>query len=312
MKNENREIEWFDNPNLITTFIIGVIALIIINSQSFAINNNLSAMSILSNILNHNSIYLFVCAYFIALKTKIGKKYFDFLNLFLIVIHAITSVTSTLSIFQSFGLSSLVNLAIDLLILIYLIHTLLRSTSIWKGLGLSKSPFNEITNSGYFYSILVFSISLLAVNLISTTSFDGTILTLIECLYTLLFIRYVYLYGEFLNLRNISVNNDGNFDKYRDAIRDGVENLGEKVSDFVDDLQEKVDDIKDEIADKIEEANLDDKFNDIKDKVSEVTDKVVEKAKDIKEDIETKVDKVSSDIKKKDTSKKKVNKKGDK
>ena len=126
------------------------------------------------------------------------------------------------------------------------------------------------------------------------------------------YITDLELYGEFLNLRNISVNNDRNFDKYREAIKDGVENLGEKVSDFVDDLQEKVDDIKDEIADKIEDANLDDKFNDIKDKVSEVTDKVVEKAKDIKEDIETKVDKVSSDIKKKDTSKKKVNKKGDK
>ena len=48
--------------------------------QAFAIKNDLSALSILSSILTHNSIYLCVCLYFIALKTKFGKKYFDYLN----------------------------------------------------------------------------------------------------------------------------------------------------------------------------------------------------------------------------------------
>ena len=315
MKKKNKEVEYYDNPNLITSLIIGIIALIIILSQSFAINNNLSAVSILSNILNHNSIYLFVCAYFIALKTKLGKKYFDFLNLFLIIIHMITAITSVLTIFQSFGLSSLVGLAIDVLVLIYLIHTLLRSTSIWKSAGLNKSPFNEITNGGYFYSILVFAITLLAVNLISTTSFDGTILTIMECLYTLLFIRYVYLYGEFLNLRNISVDNNGNFDKYREAIKDGVDNLEDKVSDFADDVKEKIIDIKEDIGEKIEEADIDEKIAEVKEKILKITDKVEEKAKDLKDDISNKIEEVSSEVNKKvkkDIGKTKENKKGSK
>ena len=77
-EKKKNEIEWYDNPNLITSFIIGLIALIVILSQSFAINNHLSAMEILSSILNHNIVYLLMCVYFVALKTKPGKKYFDF------------------------------------------------------------------------------------------------------------------------------------------------------------------------------------------------------------------------------------------
>ena len=288
----DKEIEWYDNPNIVTSLIIGLIALIIILSQSFAINNNLSAISILSNILNHNSIYLFIGAYFIALKTKIGKKYFDFLNLFLIVIHTLTAVTSFLTLFQSFGLSSLVGLAIDGLVLIYLVHTLLRSTNIWKGANLGNSPFNEITNSGYFYTILILSITLLAVNLISTTSFDGTILTLLECLYTVLFIRYIFLYGVFLDSKNISVNNEGNFDKYRDAIKDEVDDLGERVSEMVDDVKEEVKNIKEDIVEKIEDAKLDEKIDDVKEKLTEITEKVTDKAKDLKEDIVEKIEKI--------------------
>lgn len=295
----NKEIEWYDNPNTITSLIIGLIALIIILSQSFAINHNLSAVSILSNILNHNSIYLFIGAYFIALKTKIGKKYFDFLNLFLIIIHILMAITSFLTIFQSFGLSSLVGLAIDVLVLVYLVHSLLRSTNIWKSANLGNSPFNEITNDGYFYSILILSVTLLAVNLISTTSFDGTVLTLMECLYTLLFIRYIYLYGVFLDSKKISVDNEGSFDKYRNAIKDEVDNLEEKLSEFVEDIKEDVNNVKESISDKIEEAKIDEKIDDVKEFVSDVTEKVVDKAKDIKEDISKKVDKVSFDSKKK-------------
>ena len=51
--NKKLEIEWYDNPNLITTFIILMTALIVILSQSFAVNNGLGALEILSGILNH-------------------------------------------------------------------------------------------------------------------------------------------------------------------------------------------------------------------------------------------------------------------
>lgn len=257
-----KEVEWYDNPNAITNLLILMIAVIIILSQSFAVNNGLSVTEILSSILNHNISYLLVCIYFVALKTKVGKQYFDFLNIFMIALYVLTSVTSLLTLLQSFGLGSLLGFAIDLMILVYMIHTFLRSTRIWKSMNMSKSPFNEISNGGYFYSIMVLSITLLAVNLISTTSFDGTILTLLDTGYTILFIRYVYLYGEFLNSKKIAINNVGNFEQV-------MEKAKEEVNAFV------------------EENKLDEKLDKIEKKVTDFVEDVKEKASDIKEDNKT-------------------------
>ena len=295
--NKKLEIEWYDNPNLITTFIILMTALIIILSQSFAVNNGLGVTEILSSILNHNISYLLVAVYFVALKTKFGKRYFDFFNLFLIALYTLTSITSLLTVLQSFGLGSLLGFMIDLMILIYMIHTFLRSTIIWKNLSMSKSPFNEITNSGYFYTILVLSVTLLAVNLISTTSLDGTILTLMDTGYMILFVRYIFLYGEFLNSKKISINNEGNFDAYKEKIK-------EKVSEVVKDVKEKASDIKEDIKDKVEELELDEKMENAKKKVSEVVEDVKEKASDIKKDIKDKVEELELDEKLENTKKK--------
>lgn len=290
IEKKKNEIEWYDNPNVITNLMILMIALIVILSQSFAVNNGLGVADILSSILNHNIGYLLVCVYFVALKTKIGKQYFDFFNIFLIVLYSLTSITSLLTVLQSFGLGSLLGFGIDLMILIFLIHTVLRSTRIWKSMNLNKSPFNEISNSGYFYSILVLSITLLAVNLISTTSFDGTILTLMDTGYTILFIRYIFLYGEFLNKKKISVNNDGNFDQITEKVK-------EEVNGFVEDLEEKVIDIKEGVQEKIEEAKLDEKFETAKKKTLEVANDIKEKANDIKENVEKKIEEANIDEK---------------
>ena len=321
MENTNKkksEIEWYDNPTVITNLILLMTALIVILSQSFAVNNGLGAMEILSGILNHNIGYLLVAIYFVSLKTKTGKRYFDFLNIFLIILYGLTSITSLLTLLQSFGLGSLLGFCGDLIILVYMIHTFLRSTRIWKGLGLNKSPFNEINNSSYFYSVLVLSITLLAVNLISTTSFDGTLLALMDAGYTILFVRYIFLYGEFLNSKKISVNNEGNFEQYKEIVKEEIngfiveneldekiENIKDKVSDFVEDVKEKASDIKENIEEKIEEAKIDDKIDAAKKKVSEVVEGGKEKASDIKENIEEKIEEEKID-EKIDTAKKKV------
>ena len=120
-KTNKNAVEWYDNPNIITTFIIGLIGLIISLSQSFAIKNNLSPLNMLGSILNHNILYLLVGIYFIALKTKVGKRYFDFFNMFLIILYILEAITSLLTVFQSFGLASLLIFSIDILILIYFI-----------------------------------------------------------------------------------------------------------------------------------------------------------------------------------------------
>ena len=75
---EKNNIEWYDNPNLITTIGIITLVLVIVLSQSFAVKNNMSSNEILRSLLNHNSIYLVGLLYFVPLKTKSGKKYFDF------------------------------------------------------------------------------------------------------------------------------------------------------------------------------------------------------------------------------------------
>ena len=54
MDKEKSKIMWYDNAEVITNLIIGLIFLIILLSQSFAINNNLSAGTIVRDIINHN------------------------------------------------------------------------------------------------------------------------------------------------------------------------------------------------------------------------------------------------------------------
>lgn len=201
LENKEKTIEWYDNPGIVTSMIIALITVIIILSQSFAINNGLSSRDILRSLLNHNSIYLIVLVYFVSLKTHTGKKNFNFLNLFLILLYFITSITSLLTVFQSFYLSSLVSFAIHIVIFIYLVHTFLKDTRFWKDFSINRSPFNEITNDFYFYTIVVLSIVLLVVNLIVADTFDGIVMSLLECIYVVLLGRYIFLYNDFLNYK---------------------------------------------------------------------------------------------------------------
>ena len=94
METKTNERIWYDNPNLLTSILIGLIAVILILSQSFAVKNNLAVTDILGSLLNYNSIYILTLVYFVALKIKIGKKYFDFLNILLILVYFLISVAS--------------------------------------------------------------------------------------------------------------------------------------------------------------------------------------------------------------------------
>lgn len=202
MEKENQKntklkvVEWYDNPNLITTLSIISLALIIILSQSFAVKNNIGSDAILRNLLNHNSIYLVGLLYFIPLKTRLGKKYFNFFNLFLIIIYAIFAITSILTIIQSLSLTSLITLGLHLVFFIYMIHSLLYHTRLWIEFKLEKSSFNDIGNVNYFYTIVILAVTLLTIDLIQATSFDGAVISMLVTVYTILFARYIYLYWD--------------------------------------------------------------------------------------------------------------------
>ena len=245
LEKNKTEIEWYDNPGIVTNVIIALIAVIIILSQSFAINNNLSTQEILRSIINHNSVYLIVLVYFVALKTKIGKRYFDFLNVFLILLYFITGVTSILTVFQSFSLETLISCAMHLVLFIYLFHTFFLRTRVWREFHLTKSPFNEIKNDAYFYSITVLVVLLLAIDLIATTTFDGTVLALFDAIYMVLFARYVYLYGCFLDNKEKKINPTTSIEE----IKEKVEEVKERLDDVVDDIQDKVEGVVKEVTD---------------------------------------------------------------
>lgn len=255
IKKQRTEIEWYDNPNIITNLIIVLIAIVIILSQSFAINNNLSTTEILRSIINHNSLYLILLVYFVALKTSVGKKYFDFLNVFLVLLYFINAITSILTIFQSFSLETLVGCVLHFVLFIYLFHTMFRSTRLWKEFRLSKSPFNEIKNDTYFSFVFILTIILWAVDLIATTTLDGTILTCLDTAFLLLFDRYIFLYGCFLDnkekkiapfttiedVREVVVEAKEKLDEVMDAAEDVVSQVQEKVADVLDKDDQKED-----------------------------------------------------------------------
>lgn len=242
-----KEEFWYDNPNIVTNLIIGLIAIIVILSQSFAINNNLTTGEILRNIVNHNSIYFISLVYFVALKTYTGKKYFNFLNLFLILFYLVTSITSFLTIFQTFSLSTLISLALHVVLLLYLFHTFLRRTRVWKEFKLDKSPFNEIKNDAYFYIVIVLGVSLLSLNLIFCNTLDGAILAFLDTCYIVLFARYIYLYGYFLDVKekkkNMNTTMDEVVDKFNE-VKNSIEN-----NEFVSNVCDKVNKV-------VEDANL--------------------------------------------------------
>lgn len=286
MKKQEKNVEWYNNPNFIIWLVIGIISLIILSSQSFTSIGNVSPIKMVQNILNHNITYMIVLVYFISLKTKFGKKYFDYSNILMILFFTITFVTSILTIFQSFSLVSILTLFNNFLILIYFFHTFLRGTRFWREFKLNKSPFNELTNDWYFNAIMVVEITLYAVSLISMTTVDGTFLATFDCIYIILLTRYVYLYGEYLNLIKKNINNCGNFDEYCEKILDvkeeivektdklinefdldkSVEKVTEMIEDTVDNVKEKIDGIKDdskkndEVKEKSSRKKIEDKY----------------------------------------------------
>ena len=314
---DKEPIKWFDNAKIITTLIICTIALMVICSQSFVVVKE-SSIRVFSSVINHNTIYLLILIYFICLKTSFGKKNFNYINVFLIFIYFILSVTSFLTIIQSFSINTVVTFLIYFILLIYLFHTMFRDTRVWKEFKLGNSPFNEITNDIFYSTILILVSFALIVNLISTVVLSGLVVSILEAIYVSLLARYIYLYREYLDNNKKDIDNRGNFDKYRKELSEDFNEIKGKVSDVATNIKEKgenfikeneIDDkiknIKEKGEEFIKDNKIDEKVNDIKDKVVDTV-----KGKDTKTDEKTTNKKKST---KKTTSKsKKTSEKGDK
>ena len=235
-KTDKIKVEkWYDNAKFVTSMIIFLIFMIIVCSQSFAVVGN-SSSQLFRSVINHNTTYLLVLIYFVGLKTYIGKKYFNYLNVFLIIVYFILSFTSILTIVQSFSLNTIFSFLINMVLLIYLFHTMFRDTRIWKEFKLGRSPFNSIQNDYYFNCLLILVTMSLFVNLISTVVVSGLIVSILDAFYISLFARYIYLYRSYLDLKKKDIDNSGNFDQIIHEIDDGFN----EIKDAALDISEKV------------------------------------------------------------------------
>ena len=201
---DSKEKDWFDSPRLVTYVIIGLLVVLIILSQSFAINSQLGTTDIIRSILNHNSIYVLTLIYFTLLHFKGGKKYFDHLNVIMLIFFGLITLASMFTVFQSFGLASLLQLGINILFTVYFLYAFISNTVIGKELHLNTSAIVELKNEQYFYLITTLLIIHLIVVLINSTTFESIVIALLEVLFYFLFARYIELYYEFNKLKEAS------------------------------------------------------------------------------------------------------------
>ncbi len=206
--NKSNERDFFDSPNMITYILIGLLVVLIILSQSFAIQSHMEAGDIFRSIINHNSVYLVSLIYFILIKVKFGKKYFDYLNVIMFVFYLLTTFASLFTIFQSFGFYSILNLAFNVLITLYFGYSFFTSTVIGKDLRLSDSPLSEINNGQYYYILIGIIVISLVVSLVSVNSFEDVVVYLLEAMYQFMFVRYVYLYKEYIERKELEVSKE--------------------------------------------------------------------------------------------------------
>lgn len=273
MKNDKHNLKWYDNAKTITSLIIVTIILIFICSQSMAVGVN-NSFKIFSSVINHNTSYLLILIYFISIRTKFGKRYFNYFNLFLIFIYFILSVTSFLTIIQSFSFNTIIEFVLNIVILIYLFHTMFRDTRIWKEYKLGDSPFNEIPNDYFFSTILILITISLIINLVSTVVLSGLIISILDAIYVGLLSRYIFLYREYLDQNKLDINNKGNFDSIKNEVSQNIDEFKKNLDDFKDNIKEKTDDI-------IEKYDLDEKIDNTKDKLVEASSIIKEKTEEV-------------------------------
>lgn len=283
---DKKEIKWYDSANIVTTLIIIVICLILVSTQSFALGKY-NSLELFTSIINHNSIYLFILIYFVLLKFYIGKRYFNYLSVLIVFIYFMTTCTSFLTLVQSFSLNTTLEFLLNFSLLIYLLHTLLRDTRIWREFYIGKSPFNEISNDIMFYTIIVLDLFLLAVNLINTVIMSGVIISILDAVFVLLLGRYIYLYRRFLENKNLGGDTEVNLEEVKKALNE----VDKKVSEKVDEAFQKADDF-------VKEKEIDKKIDKAKEEVVGAT-------KEIGKEVKKVIEEAAQDIKK-------ATKKGDK
>ncbi len=237
-KKKVEKVAWYNNAQIITGLVLTVVILIILCSQSFA--NGEFSFTLFNSVINHNSVYLFIFIYFLLIQIPFGKRYFNYLNAFLIFVYIIITFTSFLTITQSLDLITVLSFLLNLVLLVYLIHTFLRGTRFWQEYHLYSSPFHELTNEGVYYAILIIGVLLLAVNLINTAAISGVVISLLDTVYYLLFGRYIFLYWEYLDMKKIDCENVADLEEVKGKVQEVLDktDIDEIIVDGIKDVKD--------------------------------------------------------------------------
>lgn len=252
---EKKEVKsWYDKPRFVTNVVTLLLFGILVYSQSISSNSDLTGWELFRNIMNVNLLYVIILLYFILIRFRVGKRYFNYCNLFLILLYFFVTMTSLLSIISSFDLLLFLVLLINITLFIQMSHTFLRGTVTWKEFKMERSPFNEIKGNTYFVIVFVLSTLYLVINLISSGEFTGVVLTLFVALYYMFFSRYIYLYGVYLDSIDKDKDNSGNFGEVKEKMVDSVNKAinDDKIDNFVDNTRDKIDNMIDDVTEKIE------------------------------------------------------------
>ena len=255
---EKKEVKsWYDKPRFVVNIVTLLLFGILVYSQSISSSSNLTGWELFRNIMNVNLLYVIILIYFVIIRFRVGKRYFNYCNVLLILLYFFVTMTSFLSIISSFDLLLFLVLLINLTLFIQMSHTFLRGTVSWKEFGMERSPFNEIKAGNYFVIVFVLSTLYLVINLISTGEFSGVVLTLFVSLYYIFFSRYIYLYSLYLDSIDKDKDNSGNFGEVKEKMVDSVNKVinEEKIDSFVDTTRDKIDEMIDDVSEKLEDLS---------------------------------------------------------
>ena len=94
--------------------------------------------------------------------------------------------------------------------------------------------------------------------MIATTTFDGTILSCLDAIFMVLFARYIFLYGCFLDNKEKKINPTTSVEEIKEKVEQVKDKLDEVVDDITDSVEKKIDSVQEVI-----DGTLSDKKEDV-------------------------------------------------
>ena len=204
--NSLNNIALFKDPYKLSNLaLVGLLVYIIISIMY----NYISDLGLL-DLIKNDFFYLILTAYFILIKTKVGKKYFSYMNIALAAVLTFNFVASFFNILTTFNFTTVFSLVVDFLLCGYFINSFFYKYT--KKLDLLK----KFNNTLIFY---VLSLVLIVLYFMLCFKYYGEVHIIkmigyiLQLLILIILSRYIYLYkkasdskSNFLDMKKPSEN----------------------------------------------------------------------------------------------------------